>query len=257
MSNVQSIERAFTILKVLSNNPDGLRITILAEDSNLTKSTTHRITSTLVNLGYVQQDPETEKYMLGNQLIKLTSVMLNNMDVIKVAEPYLVNLSRDVNETVHLCVENNGEVLYVDKKEKNQNIRMYSTIGSRAPLYCTAVGKVLLSGMNPLYFEEVINKMTFELRTALTITSKEKLMKEIEKVKLQGYALDNVENEEGIRCIASPIYDYKGNIIASFSISGPTNRVSLDRVNVELVEKVNMTSKLISEQFGYIKKESI
>lgn len=257
MSNVQSIERAFTILKVLSNNPDGLRVTILAEKAGLTKSTAHRITSTLVNLGYVQQNPETEKYLLGNQLIRLTSVMLNNMDIIKVAEPFLVNLSRDVNETIHLCVENNEEVLYVDKKERNQNIRMYSTIGSRAPLYCTAVGKILLSGMEPTYFDEVMNRMKFELRTALTITSKEKLKQEIEKVKLQGYALDNVENEEGIRCIAGPIYDYRGKVIASFSISGPTNRVTLDRVNDELVEKVRVTSKLISEQFGYINKEMV
>ncbi len=252
MSNVQSIERAFAILKVLSNTPNGVRITTLAKEVGLTKSTTHRITSTLVNLDYVHQDPETEKYKLGNQLIRLTSLMLNNMDVIKVAEPFLANLSRDVNETVHLCVEDNGEVLYVDKMESNQNIRMYSTIGSRAPLYCTGVGKILLSGMSSTYFHEVLNTINFELRTALTITSKEELIKEVEKVKSQGYALDNVENEEGIRCIAGPIYDYRGKVIASFSISGPTNRVTLDRVKTELAGKVSETSKDISAKFGYV-----
>ncbi|GAB3063785.1 IclR family transcriptional regulator [Virgibacillus ainsalahensis] len=252
MSNVQSIERAFAILKVLSNEPDGLRITKLAEEVGLSKSTAHRLTSTLVNLNYVYQNPETEKYLLGNALIRLTSSMLNNLDVINVAEPYLASLSRDVNETIHLCVEDNGEVLYVDKIESNQKIRMYSTIGSRAPLYCTGVGKILLSGMDQTYLNDVISRIKFESRTKMTITSGEELKKEIKKVESQGYSLDNIENEEGIRCIAGPIYDYKGQITASFSISGPANRVTMDRVNNELAEKVRATSKQISEQFGYL-----
>lgn len=253
MSNVRAIERAFTILDVLSDFPDGLQITTLAELSDLTKSTTHRITSTLVNLEYVQQCNETEKYMLGNELIKLTSTKLNNMDVIKIAEPYLANLSREVNETVHLCIEDDGEVLYVDKHERSQTIQMYSTIGSRAPFYCTAVGKILLSGMDSIYFDNIIKNMTIKPRTNRTITSKEMLLEEIELVKNKKYALDNIENEEGVRCIAGPIYDYSGKIIASFSVSGPVNRVTIDRVNDELIKVINDTSQKISEQFGYSK----
>ncbi|MFD1413352.1 IclR family transcriptional regulator [Oceanobacillus jeddahense] len=254
MSNVQSIERAFTILKILSQYPNGLRITNLAQKAGLSKSTAHRIASTLVNLEYVYKNPETEKYILGNELIRLTGSMLSNLDVIKVADPYLTNLSRSINETVHLCVEDNGEVLYVDKKESNQRFRMYSTIGSRGPLYCSAVGKILLSGMEESYFNEVINNIKFIARTERTITSIEELKKEIKKVKLQGYALDDKENEEGLRCIGGPIYDFKGNTIASFSISGPASRLTLEKVENELAEKIKITSKQISEEFGYVTK---
>lgn len=251
MSNVQSLERALTILNKLSEYPDGIQITRLAEQVGLTKGTLHRLLSTLSNMNYVVKDEETDKYKLGLQVLFLSRNLLNHSNIVTVAKPYLEKLSQEVNETVHLCIEDRGEVIYIDKIESNQTIRMYSRIGSRAPMYCTGVGKILLSGMSPDQFEEIVSKINFIPKTPKTITSKEEFIKEIERVKIQGYALDNAENEEVLRCIASPIYDHKGKIIASFSISGPNNRVTMDVINHTLIEKMKQYSIAISRNLGY------
>lgn len=251
MSNVQSLERALTLLNVLSEYPDGIQITRLSEQVGLSKSTTHRLLSTLLHMNYVVKDEETEKYKLGFQLIYLSRNILNSIDVIQIAKPFLEKLSQDVNETIHLCMDDKGEVMYIDKIESNQTIRMFSRIGSRAPMYCTGVGKVLLSGMTEEAYQKTVSGMDFVARTPKTITSLEALAHEVATVKKQGYALDNIENEEGIRCIAAPIYDYQGKIIASFSISGPSNRITMERVQDELVRKIRETALNISRQLGY------
>ena len=251
MSNVQSLERALTLLNVLSEYPDGIQITRLSEQVGLSKSTTHRLLSTLLHMNYVVKDEETEKYKLGFQLIYLSRNILNSIDVIQIAKPFLEKLSQDVNETIHLCIDDKGEVMYIDKIESNQTIRMFSRIGSRAPMYCTGVGKVLLSGMTEEAYQKTVSGMDFIARTPKTITSLEALAQEVATVKKQGYALDNIENEEGIRCIAAPIYDYQGKIIASFSISGPSNRITMERVQDELVRKIRETALNISRQLGY------
>jgi len=251
MSNVQSLERALTILNKLSEYPDGIQITRLAEQIGLTKGTLHRLLSTLSNMNYVVKDEETDKYKLGLQVLFLSRNLLNQSNIVTIAKPFLEKLVQEVNETVHLCIEDRGEVIYIDKIESNQTIRMYSRIGSRAPMYRTAVGKILLSDMSPDKFEDIVSNITFIPKTPTTITSKEELIKEIETVRVQGYALDNAENEEVLRCIASPIYDHKGKIIASFSISGPNNRVTMDLINHTLIDKMKQYSIAISRNLGY------
>ncbi|SDM56342.1 transcriptional regulator, IclR family [Bacillus sp. OK048] len=217
----------------------------------LSKSTTHRLLATLSNFNYVIKDEETDKYKLGLQILFLSRNLLNNSNIVSTAKPYLQKLSKEVNETIHLCIEDQGEIVYIDKIESNQSIQMYSRIGSRAPMHSTGVGKVILSDKNQQDFEKLLSKMKFVRRTPTTITSKEEFVKEIEKVKVQGYALDNVENEEVIRCIASPIFDHKGKIIASFSISGPSNRVTMEYIESTLIDKVKTYTKEISRNLGY------
>lgn len=248
MANVQSVERALTLLNVLSEYPDGIQVTRLSEQVGLTKSTTHRLLTTLVNMNYVLKDKDSDKYKLGYQVVYLSRQLLNNSDLIQVSRPYLKKLCDDVNEAIHLCIEDNEEVLYIDKLESTQTIRMYSRIGNRRPFYCTGVGKVLLAGMESERYKQILQNIDFEVRTPNTITTPEKLTEEVRRVKELGYALDNVEVEEGIRCIAAPIYNAKGNIIASFSISGPSNRVTLERIKDELIERVRQTTREISEQ---------
>ena len=252
MSNVQSLERALTILNKLSDYPDGIQIARLSEQVGLSKSTVHRLLATLSNMNYVVKDTDTDKYKLGLQVLFLSRNILNNNDIVHTSKPYLEKLSREINETVHLCIEDRGEIVYIDKIESNQTIRMFSRVGNRAPMYCTAVGKILYSGMEPGYFEELVSQVNFIPKTEATITSPEKLREEIDKVKKQKYALDNIENEEGIRCIAAPIYNHTGKIIASFSVSGPSNRVTMDRINDILIEKMRQTSLDISRNLGYI-----
>lgn len=251
MSNVQSIERAFGLLDVLSEYPDGIQITRLSEKVGLSKSTVHRLLATLISMNYVHKDPDSEKYKIGYQLIYLTRNILSNIDVITIAKPYLNKLSQEVNETIHLCIEDMGEILYVDKIESTQTIRMFSRVGSRAPMYCTGTGKMILSGMEQDYYNKIVENIEFVEKTEHTIKNKADLKKEIEAIKNQGYALDNIENEEGIRCIAAPIIDSQGKTIAAFSISGPSTRITMDRITQELADKIKETSRMISRQLGY------
>lgn len=251
MATVQSIERAFIILEHLSEHPKGMQITKLALDTNLSKSTVHRLLSTLIELQYVRKDSETDRYFLSYRTLYLTRNILSNSSLITVARPLLEKLVKEINETVHLCVEENEEVVYVDKIESNQTIRMYSRIGSRAPMYCTGVGKMMLSGKEEHTLNEIISRINFTKRTNYTILTPADLLQEIANIQKAGYSLDNIENEEGIRCIAAPIYDFTGKIIASFSISGPSTRVTMERIENELAEKILNTSKAISSQLGY------
>ncbi|WHZ57757.1 IclR family transcriptional regulator [Metabacillus hrfriensis] len=251
MANVQSLERALTLLNKLSEYPEGIQISRLAEQVGLTKSTVHRLLATLTNMNYTIKDEETDKYKIGLQVLFLSRNLINNINVVTIAKPFLEKLCQEVNETIHLCIEDRGEVIYIDKIESNQTIRMYSRIGSRAPIYCTAVGKVLLSGMDKDKKNETISKMKFIPKTPTTITSKEEFLEEIEKVDSQGYALDNSENEASLMCIAFPIFDHNGKIIASFSVSGPNNRVTPELIETSLIGKMKQCSIEISRNLGY------
>ncbi|MFP3918748.1 IclR family transcriptional regulator [Lysinibacillus telephonicus] len=252
MATVQSIERAFIILEHLSEHPNGMQITKLASETGLSKSTVHRLLATLIELQYVKKDMETDRYYISYRALYLTRNILSNSSLIPAAKPFLEKLANEINETVHLCVEENEEVVYIDKIESNQTIRMYSRIGSRAPMYCTGVGKMLLSGKDDEALREVISRIQFTKRTEYTILTPDDLLQEISAIRKSGYALDNIENEEGIRCIAAPIYDFSGKIIASFSISGPSTRVTMERIDKELAEKILDASRAISFQLGYV-----
>lgn len=251
MAIVQSIERAFVILEQLSEHPNGMQITKLAVDTGLSKSTVHRLLATLIELQYVIQDEETERYKLSYRALYLSRNILSNSSLIAIAKPILQKLVEEINETIHLCIEEKGEVVYIEKIESNQTIRMYSRIGSRAPMYCTGVGKMMLSDKNDTELAIIANQIHYTKKTNNTILNAEDLHTEIHTIRKQGYALDNIENEEGIRCIAAPIYDFSGKIIASFSISGPSNRITLERIDNELAEKILQTAKVISLQLGY------
>jgi DNA-binding IclR family transcriptional regulator len=248
---VQSLERAFKILECLSEEPRGLKITRLAERVGLSKSTVHRLLATLMDLDYVLQDRESEKYKLGYKALYLSRNLISGMDIITIAKPFLEDLAKDVNETVHLCIEDKGEVLYIDKIESNQTIRMISQIGNRAPMYCTGVGKVLLSGMSEEQFNIIAEKTDYIVHTPTTITNQKQLAEECKLIRKQGFAIDNSEHEEEIRCIAAPIFDSEGKIVASFSIAGPSNRITKERINNELKEKTRETSSAISKLLGY------
>lgn len=251
MATVQSIERAFKILEVLSGHPQGMQITKLAEEVGLSKSTVHRLLATLIELKYVKQDFYTERYIVGYRTLYLSRNLINTSNLIAVAKSHLQQLVEDINETVHLCVEEYEEIVYIDKIESNQTIRMSSRIGSRAPMYCTGVGKMILSGKTDEQFFDIVSRIEFIEKTPNTILNAHDLHEKIQQIRRQGYALDDIENEEGIRCIAVPIYDFSGEIVASYSISGPSSRITHEKIETELKDKALATAEKISEQLGF------
>ena len=175
------------------------------------------------------------------------------MDLVREATPYLKELVNQCNETVHLGVLEEGEVLYLAKEESSKTIRMCSYVGKRAPLHCTALGKVLLAYLPEEERKKILEQKGLLRFTEKTITDKKELEKELNKIKKQGFALDREENEKDVRCIAAPIKNYQGKVIAAISISGPVYRIDINKQN-HLKEALIRTSKKVSKRLGYNEK---
>lgn len=245
---VQSLTRSLDIIEKLVDAGSSLGVTELSKSLGLHKSTVYRLLSTLVYRGYVEQDRHG-RYKIGLKLFEIGGIVLNNMGLRKRIKPYLERLREETKETIHLGIMDNHEVVYIDKEETSETIRMYSEVGRRVDAHCTSLGKVLLAYANKELPQEILEN-NLKKYTGNTITDKNELIEHLYKVKGQGYAVDNQEQEEGIRCIGGPIFDYKGDVIAAFSIAGPATRMTEDRV-LKLVAKVKDYSNRISSSFGY------
>jgi len=250
---IKVLDKTFSILDILLQHGSSMHMTEITEKLGLYPSTIHRILDTLKHRGYVEQDPKTQKYRLGLKLLELGMAKLHQMDLVKEATPYLKELVKLCNETVHLGILEEGEVLYLAKEESSQTIRMISYVGKRAPLYCTALGKILLAYMSEEEREKILQNREFPRLTENTITDKEELEKELNRIKKQGFALDREENEKDVRCMAAPIRNYQEKVIAAISISSPIFRINKDVQN-NLKKAILETSKKISERLGYDEK---
>jgi DNA-binding IclR family transcriptional regulator len=251
---VQSIERISLILDILGQNPQGISIRELSSKVNLPKGTTHRLLSSLSYLGYVRQDPKTRNYLLGFKLVELGNILLSQLDLRKEAAPFLNDLAERTKETVHMVILDGHEVVYIDKVEVDHNpsgLRMASRIGLRNPAHSSAVGKVLISHLPDEELNQFFKRKGLVKRTENTITDTNQLIEHLKMVRNQGYAIDDEENEKGVRCVGAPIYNEAGNAVAAVSISGPAFRVTKKLVQESLKKEVMETALKISQQLGY------
>jgi len=247
---IKVLNKTFSILEVLLQQGSAMNMTEISEKLGLYPSTTHRILDTLKHWGYVEQDPHTQKYQLGLKALELGMAKLHQMNLAREATPYLKELVNQFNETVHLGILEEEEVLYLLKEESSQTIRMHSWVGKRAPLHCTALGKVLLAHLSVEERKKILGEKVLSRHTENTITDKRKLEKELSKVREQGFALDREENEKDVWCIAAPIKNHQGKVIAAVSISGPAFRID-KKVQNNLKEVLIETSTKISKRLGY------
>jgi DNA-binding IclR family transcriptional regulator len=227
-----------------------MNMTEISEKLGLYPSTTHRILDTLKHWGYVEQEPDNQKYRLGLKVLELGMAKLQQIDLVREATPYLKELVNQCNETAHLGVLEGGDVLYLAKVESSQTIRMCSYVGKRAPLHCTALGKVLLAFLPEEERNKILEQKGLPRLTENTITDRNKLEKQLTKIQKQGFALDQEENEKDVRCIAAPIRNYRGRVIAAVSISGPAFRID-EKVQNNLKVALIETSTKISKRLGY------
>jgi len=251
---VQAIERGCEILDALGKGKQSYSIQDLSSQLNLPKPTIHRILSTLRQFGLVAQDEISKEYHLGFRLVELGYTVLNQIDLRKVAEPFLSQLAGLTQETVHLVILDQGEIVYLDKVEKvsdPRRLRMVSRIGMRNYAHSCAVGKVLLAFLSDSERDEIIAQKGLPRMTKNTIVNLSKLNKHLSGVGAQGYAVDNGENEEGIRCVAAPVRNDQGRVIAAISISGPTVRMTKKRIHNELKTRIMKTALEISKKLGY------
>ncbi|HOV26039.1 MAG TPA: IclR family transcriptional regulator [Pseudobacteroides sp.] len=250
MDLVKSVERTLKILEVLSDYSDGLGITELSDKVNLHKSTVFRLLSTLINRGYVTQDLESSKYKITFKLFELGSKKVDKLDLLKSSKPYTRMLMESVNEVVHLIIRDEAEIVYIDKVEANNTISMASRIGKRNPMYCTATGKAILAFLPEEEVLKVWNSSKIVKMTGNTITDFILFKKELHNIRQNGYAVDNEENELGVRCVAAPIFDFKGDIAAAISVSGPVNRITDDKIDF-ISNEVIKYANLISVEIGH------
>jgi DNA-binding IclR family transcriptional regulator len=250
---VQTIERTAFIFDILSQYPSGLSLGELARKTNLPKGTAHRLLSSMAYFDFIRQEPTTKNYHLGFKLADLGNLLLSQIDLRRQAHSFLINLSETVKETVHLVVLDQDMALYIDKVDlhsKASGLQMVSRLGSRIPLHCSSVGKVLLAHMEKAKAEKMISGIGLAKRTANTIADPNELRQHLETVRANGYAIDDEENEAGIRCVAAPIRTGNGRVEAAMSISGPTTRITMERIATELRWLVCETANSISAQLG-------
>lgn len=250
MGKIQSVERALKILEILADYPDGVGVTELSLKLDVAKSTAHRLLNTLSDHHYVSKDTKTDSYVLGTQILLIANQVQENLSIVEIAKDEIINLSLLTNETVHLCLFDKDEIVYIDKVESNQTIRMHSRIGTRSLMHCTGVGKSILAFLDKEEVEAILSRKGMIVRTNNTISNLEDMWVELERISKNGFAIDNIENEEGIRCVAAPIFDHNKRPIAALSISSPSTRVTYDKAYNEFSNYVMQAARSISQQLG-------
>ena len=246
---LSSVTTAMHLLKAFSEQEVEIGISDLAKRLRVAKSTVHRLAVTLVSEGMLEQNPESGKYRLGIALFRLGALVRHRMDVSIEARHLLRELREKANETVHLAVLDDAEIMYVYNLESTQAIRMRSDIGVRKPAYCTAEGQAMLAFQPAEVIERVI-RAGLPPRTPQTITDPAALKKALEAVRQRGCAIEDEESEIGMRCIAAPIRDDSGEVIAAIGLAGPVSRLS-KKALAAFIPHVIETAAAISARLGF------
>lgn len=247
-NGIQVIDRVFDILELLSQKEDGMGVTEIGRCLDLNKTTVHRIVNGILKRGYVEKT-ERGQYRLGLKFIALCSHRLNSIELTTEARPYLLALTNLYGQRTHLAILDGNEAVYIDKVEIERNLRMYSEIGRRVPVYCSALGKCLMFDKSAAEITAVLESSPYVKRTEKTKNDTDELLWEITQSARRGWSIDNEENEEGICCIAAPVRDYSGKIIAAISLSGPVSVVSQEKIE-EIAAKVMESASAISKHIG-------
>ncbi len=226
---IQSIRKAFTLLELIGRR-DELRIAEMVRELKWKKSTVHRIASSLEQLGYLKQNPQTSKYRLSLKLFSLGNLAKTNVNLHAAAFPFLQKLQGDTGESIYLGVIDHDEVLYLEHVPSKHVLQPIVQVGSRAPLHCTAIGKVLLAYSPTVELQRML-RLGLKKFTPNTLTSIRELNAELSEVRRKGFALDKEEYHIGIRSIAVPVTDDVGHAIAAVSIAGPTVRLDVQSFN--------------------------
>ena len=247
---IKSLEKSLRILEVLGESQRELGLTEIAESLGQKISTVYNLLATLRSCGFVEQDRETKRYRLGLKVFSLGHAAHRKMDLPKLALPVMEELAAQFGETVTLAILSGDRVVYVGQVLSSRSVKMTVSVGDHAPLFCTASGKVFLADLSEMDRRRFLEGSPLKGYTGKTIANPNLLLEELEAVRNRGYALDDEEREEGLRCIAVPVRDHQGKVLASISISGPSNRLSLERLT-DLAPVVMEKAEAISERLGF------
>lgn len=247
----QSLQRALSILNSFSADCRAVTLRELSERLGIHRSTVYRLAANLVATGFLKFDESNGKYTLGLRLFELGAIVLNDMNLPIKARPILEELRDRTNETVHLGVLDHTDVVYVEKFESSQSLKLSGLYGSRRPLYATALGRVLLAGLPTDVAKALVTDcQPLAERTPYTVNDIDGVMRKVEEVRETGYSYDDQETEIGLRCIAAPVRDFSGKVVAAVGISGPTFRIQGQQLEA-FAQAVVETAANISREVGY------
>ncbi|TAL17324.1 IclR family transcriptional regulator [bacterium] len=247
---IQSVMNALDLLEEFRGDETELGVTELSKRLNLHKNNVFRILATLESRGYMEQNKLTGNYRLGLRVLELGQVFIKHMGLLKMARPILREIVERSNETAYLGLIRENRVVYVDVVEATRPVRVVSRVGVGLPVYASAVGKVQIAYESADEIESVLEG-TLSPFTEHTIIDKEILKEHLKIIQKQGYALDDEEYDEGIRCVAVPVHDYTRRVIAGLSISGPAYRFTDERLEKELIPLALDAGRRLSERLGF------
>lgn len=228
-AKVKSLYKAIKLLDYFTGESTELGVTELAEKSGMLKSTIHNILSTYELCGIMERNNQTNKYHLGIKILELSNQLYRNNDVRQIVRPYMEQIVSKIGENMYFAKLYDNEVIYLDAVFPKDVISGRNMIGIRAKAYCTGIGKAMLAFETEDIIEEVIRSGLISY-TDHTIKDGKHLKKELAQIRKQGFAVDNMEHEYGVCCVAVPIRDYKGNVVAACSLSGPSLRFTDQKI---------------------------
>jgi IclR family transcriptional regulator, pca regulon regulatory protein len=251
----RSLERGLAILSAFRSNQPLLGVSELAQEVGLNRSTTHRYISTLATLGYLQQDVATRKYRLGPRVLDLGFSAINSMELREISVPHLQQLSDETGHTVNMAVLDGADIVYIERcrssRQGQREIDLNLHVGSRLPAYCTSMGKVLLAFLPAEEQRAVLDEVEFTQRGPNTLTERETLLAELDRVRTAGLAVNNEELAYGLRSIAAPVRSQKGEALAAINIAVHRSMVSLEDLVARLVPPLKRTATEISARIGH------
>jgi IclR family transcriptional regulator, KDG regulon repressor len=250
-STIKSLVKTLHLLKLFSPQRNLWTAEDMASALGYHKSSVQRILTTLEKEGFLSRvTPRRSEYRLGPDILFLGNVAETNLDLRSVARPVMVELVHRTRETCYLCVADQGRCLYIDKAECSQPIRIIHQVGQRNPMHCTGVGKALMSGMDDDAIERLIEAQGLSAHSRNTITDRNRLRQEIEAIRRTGIALDNEELDLGVKCVAAPIKDRTGTVVAAISLSGPTQRFPAAAIR-RFEKGIKQAAMEISRRLGF------
>lgn len=248
---INSLSRGLQVLEILNERGKSIGVTELSRLLSVDKSTAHRLLSTLSHQGYVRQDLETKRYSLGLKVVELSRNFFTRLELRKEARPFLKELGQRTGEAVILAALIEDSVIRIDSEvSRNFQVLVVPEIGTEAPVHCSTSGKAILAWLSDEEVDRIIQKKVFTPYTPKTITSPRQLKQHLRQIREQGYAFDDEEVEIGLRCIGVPLRDHTGKVMASIAISGPSTRLTLERIP-ELTGIVKEVAAKISERLGF------
>ena len=249
---IHVIDRAAQILDSFGFDHQELSVSEIGAKTGLHRSTAHRILMALEYNDLIKQNPDTGKYHLGIKLFKLGHQAVSQLNLREICRPFLSRLMNETQETIHLAVLDDDQVLYLDKVEGPHALRMPSRVGRHIPTYCTSLGKAMLSCLDDHEVKNIFRSRALRPHTVNTVKTLDRLLTELRVIRRRGYSVDNEEIEIGLRCVGAPIKDHTGAMVGAISTAAPSARLAAQKIP-GVGKLVMAVAAEISEQLGYEK----